>query len=49
MMQLITVHFPIEILESMDKLLRDGLIPNRSELIRTGVLMLLEKLGYVPN
>jgi hypothetical protein len=41
-MVLISVHVPKRILETIDSLVREGILPNRSEAIRMALLMLLE-------
>ena len=43
-MVLITVHFPPEMLSEIDKWVRRGKFPNRSELIRFAVYRLLHEL-----
>jgi hypothetical protein len=41
-MVLISVHVPKRVLETIDSLVREGILPNRSEAIRMALLMLLE-------
>jgi len=42
-MVLISVHIPKRILDAVDRLVREGIVPNRSEAIRMAILMLLER------
>jgi len=41
-MVLISVHVPKRILEAVDGLVKEGILPNRSEAIRMALLILLE-------
>jgi len=41
-MVLISVHIPKRILDAVDDLVRQGILPNRSEAIRMALVMLLE-------
>jgi len=46
-MVLISVHVPKRILDAVDRLVREGIVPNRSEAIRMAILMLLERHIFV--
>ena len=46
-MVLISVHVPKRILDAVDRLVKEGIVPNRSEAIRMAILMLLERHIFV--
>jgi len=46
-MVLITVHIPEGLLERINKLIREGIYPNRSEFIRQAIIALLMEHGVL--
>ena len=45
-MVLITVHVPKKILDTIDSLVKEGILPNRSEAIRMAIIMMLERTMF---
>jgi len=45
-MVLISVHIPKRILDTVDDLVRQGILPNRSEAIRMAIIMMLERTMF---
>ena len=45
-MVLITVHVPKKILDTIDSLVKEGILPNRSEAIRMAIMMMLERTMF---
>jgi len=45
-MVLITVHVPKKILDTIDSLVKEGILPNRSEAIRMAIIMMLERAMF---
>jgi Arc/MetJ-type ribon-helix-helix transcriptional regulator len=43
---LISVHIPKRILDTVDDLVRQGILPNRSEAIRMAIIMMLERAMF---